>query len=314
MDVEYVAFDSMGVEGSCFVFESGNDSIIVDPGIAIEPDSFPLSESRRMYLKGQYLRKVKKRAKKADIALLSHYHYDHFTKKPDRKLYGNKRLMVKSPDQYIDEEQQERASKLLDEIEPMSSRLDYIDNQSFYFDSFRVKFAEPGWHGVEGTELGYVVPMVFHENESDRKLLYSSDVDGLLDQELFDWIVGQDPDEIILNGPPTYMLDFVLDYQDFARGVLNLRRLIELVDPEKIILDHHLLRDYRYKDLYYSAYELAEERGVTMRSAAEENGERPKVIEAYGENGPTKWNEWPKPSVKDLKRLAEGKPPEQVLG
>jgi len=135
-----------------------------------------------------------------------------------------------------------------------------------------------------------------------------------VEEDAVEWVIEQDPDMMIVNGAPTYMLDFVLDYQEYAQGVLNLRRIIDEAQPEKIILDHHLLRDYRYQDLYDVAFKSAEKNRVEMHTAAEEHGNRPKVVTAYEGRGTGKWKSWPQPTLRQLQDLADGEDPEEVFG
>jgi predicted metallo-beta-lactamase superfamily hydrolase len=313
MDLEYIAFDSMGVKSSCFQVASERSTVVVDPGVTIESDSFPLSESQRMYRKRTYEHEVKKKAKNADAVAISHYHYDHYTPEPDRKMYGRKRLLLKHPEKEINDEQRERAAEFLDGVRGMTDRVDYADGRTFYFDGFKLSVGEPMWHGTEETKMGTVVPMMFEDNGSGRRVLYTSDLEGPVEEEYVDWIVDRDPDELILNGFPIYMLEFVKEYSHYARAVLNLKQIIEEVRPSKIVLDHHLLRDYRYRELYGPAFRAATDNGVTMRTAAEEMGDDPQVVRAYRENGPTEWREWPSPTTDDLERIADGSDPEIVL-
>jgi predicted metallo-beta-lactamase superfamily hydrolase len=63
-------------------------------------------------------------------------------------------------------------------------------------------------------------------------------------------------------------------------------------DAELLILDHHLLRDYRYPDLYCEIYKKAKKFGLRVCTAAEFVGKEPAVLSAYKRNGPTKWKEW----------------------
>ncbi|MDY6770883.1 MAG: MBL fold metallo-hydrolase [Candidatus Nanohaloarchaea archaeon] len=313
MDIEYVAFDSMGVQGSCFRVSGGDDRVIVDPGISMETDAFPLSESERMYLRSTMKNRLTKKAKQANVAAISHYHYDHYTEEPDRKIYGRKRLLLKDPEQDINDEQRERAAELLDGVKGLADRIDHADGRTFYFDGFKLSFGDAMWHGGAGTGMGKVVPMVFKDNATGRSVLYTSDLDGPVEDDAADWIVEQEPDVIIHNGAPTYMLDLVLDYQGYAKGVLNLKRVIEEVGPSKIVLDHHLLRDYRYRDLYRVAFDAARDNGVTMNTAAEELGDQPKVREAYEEADEARWSDWPTPDESQLERLAAGEDPDTVL-
>ena len=313
MDIEYIAFDSLGVQASCFQVTAGNETAIVDPGLSIQADSFPLSESKRLYLRSTYKHRIKKKAKQADVGVISHYHYDHFTQEPDRKIYGRKRMFVKDPDNDINDEQKKRSHELLEKIESMTNRIDVADGQTFYLDRLKLAFGEPQWHGPPETEMGQVIPLMIEDTSTDRSVLYTSDLDGPVDTDARDWIIRQDPDEIIYNGPPTYLLDFVLDYQDYAKGVQNMISVIEEVAPSKIVLDHHLLRDYRYEDLFRPVYIAAEQHNTTVHTAADEHGEQPVVMDAYQDNGATKWTDWPTPTRDDIDQLAQGIPPSKVF-
>lgn len=112
------------------------------------------------------------------------------------------------------------------------------------------------------------------------------------DVEVADEIIEIDPDLLIIDDPPTYLLGFIFAYYNLARGIINLCRILEEVSSETIILDHHLLRDYRYLDLLYSVYRRARELGRRLSTAAELMGFRPLVLEAYETHGPTRWSSW----------------------
>ncbi len=48
MEIEYIAFDSFGIKSSCIRVVSEGISIVVDPGIATETDSFPIPFAERV--------------------------------------------------------------------------------------------------------------------------------------------------------------------------------------------------------------------------------------------------------------------------
>jgi len=69
--------------------------------------SFPASEEEkiRWLIKGE--KEIIKASKKADIVVISHYHYDHYF--PDKWRFTlNKLLLAKNPNEYIDDSQRKR--------------------------------------------------------------------------------------------------------------------------------------------------------------------------------------------------------------
>ena len=107
IDFKLIWFDSFGAKSSCTLIKTKDISILIDPGIAIMHPSFPASYSKKIYWKLKGERKIKKASKQADWIIISHYHWDHFLK--DSKIYENKVLFVKNPNEYINDSQRERA-------------------------------------------------------------------------------------------------------------------------------------------------------------------------------------------------------------
>jgi len=75
--VNYIDFDSLGVKSSCVEVETGDYRIVIDPGIAEEVDSFPLPAVERSRLASRYASLIREAVRRADIVILTHYHYDH---------------------------------------------------------------------------------------------------------------------------------------------------------------------------------------------------------------------------------------------
>ena len=102
-----VWFDSMGAKSSCILVKT-DVKIVIDPGIAIMHPSFPASKAKKLYWKEKGKREIKKACKAADIIIISHYHYDHYIR-DDLGIYANKILLVKNPNEYINDSQRKRA-------------------------------------------------------------------------------------------------------------------------------------------------------------------------------------------------------------
>lgn len=297
MDIEYIAFDSLGVKSSCTFVKTKDVSICIDPGIAVETGTFPLPKSKRIELVSEYKDKIAEACSKSDIIVISHYHYDHHQVIPE--WYEGKTLLVKDPENKINKSQRKRSSDLLEEINPEEVKI--ADSGKFNFGGTEIKFSDPLFHGLKDTKLGYI--LMTKILTPDYSLLHTSDLDGPSEEEYADLIIEENPNLLILDGAPTYLLGFIHSYYNLCRAVLNLRKIIRESDIEKIILDHHALRDYRYKDFYHLAFEEAEKQGKILHTAAEEMDITPAVIKGYKENGPTKWKNWDKLTESEMRKI-----------
>ena len=299
MKIEFVAFDSFGVKSSCIFVETKDVKICVDPGIAVETNSFPLPLKTRLSLVKKYKKRIETSCLKADVIAISHYHYDHYQK--IKNWYKNKILLIKDFKNKINKSQKGRAAEFLKIVKSVAKEIKIADNNEFEFGNTRIKFSRPLWHGVKNTPLGYV--LMTSISTKKEKLIHSSDIDGPSIKSYADLIIKEKPNLLILDGAPTYLLGYIHSYYNLCLSILNLRKIIKSRRIKKIILDHHALRDYRYKDFYYLAFKEADKNKIKLHSAAEEIGFKPMVLEGYKRYGKTKWENWNKIKEKDIKQI-----------
>lgn len=107
--------DSLGAKTTCTLVKTPEVNILIDPGVAVMQPSFPASWAKKFYWKARAWLAIKKASRKADVVVISHYHYDHFTDF-DKGIYDGKLLLVKNPNEYINNSQRDRAKKFLDKI------------------------------------------------------------------------------------------------------------------------------------------------------------------------------------------------------
>ena len=105
---EPVWFDSLGAKSSCTLVRTPDVSVLIDPGIAVMQPSFPAPLAKKLYWEARGRLAIKRAASRADVVVISHYHYDHFTDF-DRGLYEGKLLLAKNPNEYINDSQRGRA-------------------------------------------------------------------------------------------------------------------------------------------------------------------------------------------------------------
>lgn len=298
LDIDYVAFDSFGIKSMCVKVETKDCSITIDPGIAGEVGSFPLPSYVKAKLYMEYKGKIKKSTDNSDVVIITHYHYDHHICEKDERLYKDKLLLIKDPENSINKSQSRRSANFLEKIKGLPRRIRIADGKEFKIGKTRISFSKALWHGVRGTNLGYVI--MAKVTDGGEKLLYSSDVDGPVLKGPTDKIIKESPDVLILDGPPTYLLGFIMAYYNLARSIINITRILEECNFRLMVLDHHLVRDYRYPDLLFEVYKKASELGKNVKTAAEVLGRRTKVLEGYEKYGPTRWKKWKRFEKRDM--------------
>lgn len=341
-----VWFDSLGAKSSCTLVTTPDVSVLIDPGIAIMQPGFPASVSKKLYWEAQGRRKIKDAVKKADIIVISHYHYDHYFPN-DVDMYKNKLLFVKNPNEYINDSQRKRAESFYSRLcehfgniklnsvlrrastktyaDPLSKlpiamhedfgnynerrkqlfklgikwfnrRVDkwnktpeipelkfdkievrYPEGKEFRFGKTKLRFTEPLFHGVEFSRVGWVfATIVEHE---DEKLIHSSDVNGPIIEDYAEWLIKENPNILILDGPMTYMFGYMLNKTNLNRAVNNAVRIIKEADTELIIYDHHLPREAKFKVHTKKVWETAKKFDTKLMTAAEFLGKTPKVLD-----------------------------------
>lgn len=169
--------------------------------------------------------------------------------------------------------------RIIPDLKSDSFELVFSDGKSFEFGDLRIRFREPEFHGIEYARVGWVIPIVF-ELGGD-KLVYSSDLEGPVIEDQAEWIIEENPRILILDGPSTYLIPFMMSLISLRRAVDNLCRILEKADRlELVIYDHHLLRDRKYRERVSQVYEKAREVGIEVLTAAEYLGEEPAVLRA----------------------------------
>ncbi len=244
MKILPVAFDSIGVRSMATYIETKDVRIFIDPGIALSPDRYSLPPHRIELDRHRELwEKVKHWVDVSDIVVITHYHFDHHN--PDEEaIYRNKDIFLKHPRESINFSQQERAAQFLRMTEQCAKNITVADGKTFTFGATRIEFSPPVFHGLS-SQMGYVVEVLIEE---DEKFIYTSDVQGPLNDEAVDFIIGAAPDSVIVDGPATYLVGSHYKKNDIIHAVENLKKIITQTPVKTLIIDHHLLRDMTWRD------------------------------------------------------------------
>jgi len=344
-----VWFDSLGAKSACTTLVKTPDvTVLIDPGVAVMQPSFPAPDSKKMEWAKEAEKKILHASKEADIIVISHYHYDHFTDF-DERLYMGKIILAKDPNEYINDSQRKRAErfydhlsrafgrKRLDELmkprkrksypDPMDDlplarsrkygdyekrkkellkrgerwfmkraerwnqmnlipemkfkrcEVKFADGRRFRFGRTEIRFTKPQFHGIEYARVGWVISTTV--KYKDEKLIHTSDLEGPVIEDQAQWIIDENPDVLIVDGPSTYLIPYMLNLINLRRAIENMCRIISETNAELIIYDHHLPREPRYRERVKEVYESARQEGKDVLTAAEYLGRKPVVLTWY---------------------------------
>ena len=249
MNIIPLAADSLGVRSLSVYVETNDAKICIDPSAALGPMRYGLPPAQEeLTALFQYEEKIRLFAKKSDVLVISHYHYDHYA--PDEDFYQGKKVFAKNRKRNINKSQMKRAHAFEKNVVE-NCELIYCDGQSFQIGKTQISFSEAQPHGPPGTRLGYVLMTTIDDG---FRLLHASDVQGPVAKTTAKAILKSAPDLLIMDGPPTYLLGYIFSRKNLDQAIENLLTIIKEVDCE-IILDHHLLRDLNYKEKLKEVYE-----------------------------------------------------------
>lgn len=339
MKVLPVWFDSMGAKSMATFIETPEIKVIIDPGFAVMQPSYPLGDREKNTFLKVARERVKKYTEKADIVIISHFHYDHH-KRPVEfpEAYIGKTLYMKNPNEWINYSQWKRTRILYEDLvsllggglkindlkeEPEKRKYkdpyldlnlvkekdfgDYTDRHeellekwranmyknltgwgkeewlaeftvgetnvnfirkgSIEFDKTEIYFPGTLFHGIEYARTGWVEPVIIKRN--DAKVLFTSDIMGPNIEDYAQWIIEENADVIILDGPSTYLLGYLMNQINLNRCIENVSRILRESDFELMIYDHHLIREKNFREHMGNFYDLVKKTGKKVLTAAE---------------------------------------------
>ncbi|MEA2075173.1 MAG: MBL fold metallo-hydrolase [Euryarchaeota archaeon] len=277
LNVKPLAFDSFGVRSMATFVETDDIAVLIDPGVSLAPRRYNLPphpiEEQRM---NERWADVKEHAARSDVLIVTHYHYDHFDPE-EPELYEGKIVYLKHPKEKINKSQTGRASHFLDKLDELPKSIDFADENEFKHGATIIKFSPPVYHGTN-PKLGYVVEVSI--SCGGEKMLFTSDVEGPSVADQAEFIFQENPDLLILDGPMTYMLGFRYSRKSLALSIENINRIIKETSVKNILVEHHFMRDLKYRERIAAVYECAAENDVNVITAAEYLGRDIDMLEA----------------------------------
>jgi len=268
LEIRLLAFDSFGVR-SMSTFVQTRDAIIhIDPAASLAPVRYGLPPHRREIERLlECGRVIEEHAREAEIIVVTHYHYDHHD--PGYlvpiDIYRGKTVIIKHPEEKINRSQMGRAKRFLELVKPIAKEIKIAENLELTIGRTRIRFSNAVPHGPSD-RLGYVVEVSVYDGET--KFLYTSDVEGPPLPEQVDFILSEKPDIAVVDGPMTYMLGFRYSKKSLEESLNNLKKIIDS-GVKKIVLDHHFLRDLKYRERISDLLNYAASANAQVITAAE---------------------------------------------
>ncbi len=273
MNIIPIAADSLGTRSMATFVETVDCRIFIDPAVSLAPRRYGLPPHPIEYkMMKEHWENIKKYVLKADVLIVTHYHYDHHD--PNFPgLYEGKKVLIKHPKENINRSQLGRAAFFLKQIEGMPEKLEFVDGKEFSFGNTNIRFSNAVFHGT-GKLLGYVVEVCIRKGK--ESFVFTSDVEGPNTKEQTEFIIQENPNIVYLDGPLSYMLGYRYSHESLALAVENMQRILNETDVEKLIIDHHLLRDMNWRERIAAVFET----GKKVTTAAGFLGVENELLEA----------------------------------
>ncbi|MHA1615969.1 MAG: MBL fold metallo-hydrolase [Candidatus Njordarchaeales archaeon] len=280
MEIRILGADSLGVRSMATYIKTIDAKILIDPGANLAPKRFGLPPHPVEIEKlKEVWKEITRYAEKADILIITHYHFDHYNPEHNIEIYESKIVFLKHPTMKINESQMRRASAFINKIKDLAEIIEFADNREFFFNETRILFSAPVPHGID-TKLGYVLEIVI-EDERGEKFLFTSDTQGFPTDKHREFVLKTRPHIIFADGPPTYLLGSRYEKTQLKQALEGFLEILTRYPVKKLIIDHHFLRDlnwYEYLVREEGFQKYFAEKVIT--TAAEFSKQKPNLLEA----------------------------------
>ncbi len=286
MKIIPVCYDSFCVRSQCTKIVTKDCKIMIDPGAALGPRRYglPPTELERETLENAK-KKILEKSRDCDIIIITHYHYDHIPRPEEdeiiQEIFKNKKVYSKNIHKFINYSQRDRGREFENSVKKITDKYYYGDDKEFEIGNTTISLSHPVFHGEVKTKLGYV--LMVSVKRGKESFVYGSDAEGPLDPNGVNFIIEHNPSTTILDGPITYMLHYRLSEKNLNKSIENMKKIIDNIRAEKIVYDHHLVRDLNYKERIKPLTKYARENDKKIITAGDYIGEENKLLEAKRE-------------------------------
>lgn len=278
MNIIPLAAESLGVRSGAFFVETRDVKVLIDPGVSLAPVRFGLPpHPLEIKAMNESWKRIKSSAARADILIITHYHFDHFDP-TEPLMFNGKTLLIKHPKNKINDSQRDRAQQLIKNFRTLPRRVEFADRNVFEFGATVIRFSSAMPHGPD-TKVGWLVETSIREGGSC--FVHSSDIQGATLPEHLAFIRAEEPETLYLDGPLTYLTGKEFSAEDLRASIRNICEILEATPVKTLILDHHLLRDENWKKQIGEVFARAEKTGKKVVTAAGFLGQEDELLEAH---------------------------------
>jgi predicted metallo-beta-lactamase superfamily hydrolase len=282
-----LAAESLGVRSLSVLVKTSDTGILIDPGVALGTRSRLHPHPAEYQALYQRHAAIQSAAQEAEVIIISHYHHDHFVpffenyaffrsnQQLASTLYGNRRVFCKDINNAVNRSQRKRGTTFVKEARKVAQEVVFADDQTLRVGSTIFQFSPAVPHGEQGSLTGSVM-MTAIQHQSVC-IVHASDVQGPMVSETTNWILTQQPQVLILAGPPTYLSPGRVSPSLITKAAENLQRLVTQIPT--VILDHHLQRDSRWHKWLEPIQQLSQSVGHRLLTVADVVGLPERLLE-----------------------------------
>lgn len=272
-----LAFESLGVRSMCTLARTRDVTILLDAGVALGPRFRLMPHPQEYMARNEARKRIEEAADTAKVVTISHYHNDHHTPnfadpiwlgsspESQERIYKDKIVLVKDSRRKINTAQRRRGWMFKQATEKLAGKFEVADGRTFEFGRTKLRFPPPVPHGETDSGLGWVLTCIIERGK--EKVLFAPDVQGPVVEETVKLILGEEPELLIMGGPPTYLQGFRIGEEFFRQALRNMEMIVQNVPT--VVVDHHLLRDEGWQGFLEPVRVAAKKAGHRIITAAE---------------------------------------------
>lgn len=274
MQITPLAAESMGVRSMATFVETADTRILIDPGIWLAEERLGLTPlAVESWTAEKLARRVRLFSESARVLVYTHFHPAQIEALPLETL-ADRTLFLKNPNQKVSAPRRKAAFGWLADVKTQSKTIEYADGRLFRLGNTRLVFSRP----VAAHEHAADTVIQLAVSEGKASFVYTSEIAGACTGEALDFILENDPDVIYLDGPVTYRSG--PDICPLETRLEALKRLLSETRVRHLIIDHHLTRDFHWRQQIEPVFKLAQEREVQIQTAAEFRGDPIQLLES----------------------------------
>ncbi|MBN2103009.1 hypothetical protein JW835_03110 [bacterium] len=272
-----LAAESMGTRSMATYIECGRFRILIDPGASLAGSRYhlpphPLEKWRLQ----KHMERIHLFAGSSHAIIITCFHSDHFSDELI-DIYRDKLIFMQNPNVHIRAPRRKRAFQFLNQIKGLTKDTIYMDNRIFELNNLRLVFSKPVRSSHDEQE-DFVVPVsISHGNET---FIFSSNIEGLFQQSILEWMIKQNPTFLYLDGPDTSSRSNTSRTDRIEQFISMMEQMMTATPLKNIILDHHITRDLKWQYKMTPFLKLGQYKKITIQTAAEYRGENNDFFEA----------------------------------